>query len=607
MKKPNYIRPGKFAINFKDGILRSNEYNDVYFSTENGLEESRHVFLNGNNLLKRFNTENDFTIAELGFGTGLNFLATWQLFKSSKRKGSILNYISIEGYPLETSLIRKTHSIFPELSFFSKKLCSKLPPLWSGIHRIHFDEDQVCLTLIYGEALEILTNLEFETNVWFFDGFSPSKNKSMWSFELLNEAFRLTKPGGTFATFSASGEVRKNLNKAGFFIKKVKGFSNKKEMTVGQKSGGKFFFEYPQSVIVIGSGIAGSSVAKSLQRRGVNVKIIEKMKSIASGSSGNKAAIQSPRLTTVDTVSGRLSLASYRYARDLSKTLKCSLDDPSIVFGLPEREVIRQRKLLNQDWPYDLIRKINDDDRNKYLNTENHFEGVIHDYGGTINPIKMIKKILNNDIEIIFNKKIEKVSKTSSGWQICCSDQSTFNAEAIVLACAEGLKEIKQTSVFDLQYTQGQVSYINKSLLANIPKANISFSGYITPPINDILTVGATYEKYNRKRYDVSIEAHRENFDKIPKIIREMFFNKKILDDLKGKVSMRVSTYDRMPIMGEIEKNLYVLSGLGSRGMVWGPLLGDALASIILNQPSGLDRNMIKSCDPNRIEKSFLF
>ena len=46
-------------------------------------------------------------------------------------------------------------------------------------------------------------------------------NKSMWSFELLNEAFRLTKPGGTFATFSASGEVRKNLNKAGFFIKKV--------------------------------------------------------------------------------------------------------------------------------------------------------------------------------------------------------------------------------------------------------------------------------------------------------------------------------------------------------------------------------------------------
>ena len=86
-----------------------------------------------------------------------------------------------------------------------------------------------------------------------------------------------------------------------------------------------------------------------------------------------------------------------------------------------------------------------------------------------------------------------------------------------------------------------------------------------------------------------------------------MFFNKKILDDLKGKVSMRVSTYDRMPMMGEIEKNLYVLSGLGSRGMVWGPLLGDALASIILNQPSGLDRNMIKSCDPNRIEKSFLF
>ena len=121
MKKPNYIRPGKFAINFKDGILRSNEYNDVYFSTENGLEESRHVFLNGNNLLKRLNTENDFTIAELGFGTGLNFLATWQLFKSLKRKGSILNYISIEGYPLETSLFSSNKDFTSERWYIGVK------------------------------------------------------------------------------------------------------------------------------------------------------------------------------------------------------------------------------------------------------------------------------------------------------------------------------------------------------------------------------------------------------------------------------------------------------------------------------------------------------
>ena len=607
MRKPNYIRPGNFAINFNQGVLRSKEYDDIYFSTENGLEETRHVFLNGNNLSTIFRKNRHFTIAELGFGTGLNFIATWQLFRKVRKKFSTLNYISIEGYPLETNVIKKTHLMFPELSYFSKTLCAKLPPLWPGIHRINFAEDNIYLTLIYGEALEVLKGSEFKTNAWFFDGFNPTKNKSMWSFDLLKEVFRLTKSGGTFATFSASSEVRKNLNKAGFFAKKAKGFSTKKEMTVGSKMGKEIDLECPRSIVVIGSGIAGASVAKSLQIRGANVKIIEKMSILASGASGNKSAIQSPRLTTVDTVSGRLSLASYRYARDLAKSMKCCLGDPSIVLGCPERERIRQRKLVQQDWPQDLIRKLNDDDRKKYLKMENNFEGVIHDYGGTIDPIKMIENIVNNDVEVIFNKEIIKISKTSSGWEICCSDNSIFSAEAIVLACAEGLKNIKQTSVFDLQYTQGQVSYVNKNLLSKFPKANLSFSGYITPPINDILTIGATYEKYNQKRCDISSEAHNEIFDNIPKMIRELYFDKDILDDLSGKVSMRVSTYDRMPMMGPIERNFYVLSGLGSRGMVWGPLLGDALASIILNQPSGLDKSIIRACDPNRIERSFLF
>ena len=607
MKKPNYISPGYFSTTFFDEVLRSKEFDDIYFSPVNGEEESNYVFLEGNKLRERIISNKNFTIGELGFGTGLNFLLTWKLFNELKLQDSYLDYISIEGYPLSEKKINKIHERHPKLAKLWIELRKAMPPLWSGTHRINLNKGRVRLTLIYNDALEALKSSNFGVDAWFLDGFNPNKNEGIWSMKVMSEVYRLTKPTGTFATFSSAGFVRRNLEKAGFSVEKIKGYNLKKEMSIGQKKGKIKSKDIFSKFVIVGGGIAGASIANALKQRGHNPLVIERNDKLAQGSSGNIAAIQYPRLTTVNTPAGRLSLSCYRFSRNLAKKLGVAINDKSIILSVPEREGVKQNKLLSQGWPKDLIREINKEDKLEIANSEFNLGGIVHDHGGTIEPIKFVNNLMPNDIEIIFGKEIQGFTRNTEGWTITLSDKNKINAEILILTCSDGLNKIKQTSVFNLQYTQGQVTYLNKNKFKNIPKTNFSFSGYVTPPVEGVITVGATFEKNSNERNYISKEASKININNIPnEVFRNLFSSNVNLSQLDGRVSMRVSTFDRMPMMGQIEDNLYILSALGARGMIMAPLLGEELASIILDLPIGLDVEIIKQCDPIRIERSFL-
>jgi len=607
MKKPSYISTGYFSTNFFEKTIRSKHYDDIYFSPENGEAESEYVFLKANKLQERFSKISNFTIAELGFGTGLNFLLTWKLFNNLNNEG-YLDFISIEGYPLKENILNKIYGNNLELKNYWDELRDALPPLWPGVHRLNLQNGRVRLTLIYEEVLNALARQNFEADAWFLDGFNPNKNSEMWSEEVMKEVFRLTKPSGTFSTFSSAGFVRRNLERAGFEVHKIKGFRSKKEMSVGKKVSVKKTKNKFLKFLIIGGGIAGVSIAHSLNARGYSPTIVDKYDKLAQGASGNLAAVQYPRLTTVDTAAGRLSLACYRYSRFQAKKLNVALNDKSIIFGIPEREEKKQKIILSQGWSSDLVRELNEEDKAEIFGGKINLNGVVHDYGGTIKPSEFVNKLVDDSIEKIFGVELIDIQKHINGWKIKLSNNEEIITEVLILACSEGLNNLRQTSVFNLQYTQGQVTHLDKSKFKDLPKSNLSFSGYLTPPINNIITIGATFEKNSTKRTKVSVKANEINLSNIPdEIYNNILISEKIdAAKLDGRVSMRVSTYDRMPMMGSIDENLFILSALGARGMIMGPLLGDALVSIILNQPIGLDNEILRACDPNRIERSFL-
>ena len=237
----------------EQGQPLSRQFGDVYFSRASGLEESRHVFLRHNRIAERcaaLESDGRLVIGETGFGTGLNFLCAWQAFAEQAPAGARLHFVSVEKYPLGQDDLRRALALWPELAPFSTPLLEQYAGIQPGFQRLLFDGGRVVLTLLVGDALECLPQLEAQVDAWFLDGFAPAKNPQMWTPELFAQLARLSAPGASLATFTCAGTVRRGLIAAGFRMEKVKGFGHKREMLAGlyegqPAPGGKPWFARP--------------------------------------------------------------------------------------------------------------------------------------------------------------------------------------------------------------------------------------------------------------------------------------------------------------------------------------------------------------------------
>ena len=210
------------GLDWLDGIIPvSRRFDDPYFSLAGGLDETRHVFLTGNGLPERLRP--GFHIAELGFGTGLNLLATHLMAPEVP-----LTYTTFEAFPITAQEMARSHAAFPDAAAVSGPLIEA----WSTGQR-HFDFGRVAVTVIEADARTALPLWVGRADAWYLDGFSPAKNPELWGEDLMAEVARHTAPGGTFATYTAAGHVRRALQAAGFAVTRQPGFARKRHMTTG--------------------------------------------------------------------------------------------------------------------------------------------------------------------------------------------------------------------------------------------------------------------------------------------------------------------------------------------------------------------------------------
>ena len=207
----------------------STRFEDRYFSVDDGREETRAVFLAGNDLPQRWQASTSFQIAELGFGTGLNFFETLHVWQKTAPSTASLLYTSFELYPLSSDEMRRALANWPGLV----ELAAPLLEVWPC------DDFQLCnvrLQLLTGDARQTLPDWQKQADAWYLDGFTPAKNPQLWEADLMHRVFDHTKPGGTFSTYTAAGFVRRNLQAAGFDVRRVPGFGSKRERLQGQRA-----------------------------------------------------------------------------------------------------------------------------------------------------------------------------------------------------------------------------------------------------------------------------------------------------------------------------------------------------------------------------------
>ncbi len=575
--------------------IKSEQYNEFYFHSEDGIGESDYVFIDSNNLKNRFKLSNKFTIAELGFGTGLNFLNVWKLWVKEKNNKAILNYISFEKQPLRRNQLNKILKKFNVLDDFTNLLLSKLPLRTTGIHEIFFHKGNVNLTLIYDD-FNYIQKLNFEADTWFLDGFSPSKNENAWSLELMKQVYKKTKINGSFSTFTSSIKVQNNLKSVGFEIFKKKGFKQKREMIFGfKKSVAKLFCDTKniknelEPVAIVGSGISGCSLAYSLKKRGINCFIIEKKKIIGDGASGNLVALQLPKLTLDSSSLGIFSLRSYLYSRNLALNLKCvPFTKGVLVFPSRDREVVKFEKILLKNWSKNLFHKYEGDFN--INNTISH----LYPRAGIVDTKKFLKKLSQN-INLFKNFEVKNVLQVGDKKNIVNQYGEVLKAKSIIWANGyEMANKLKNNLIVPVS---GQVTYLNENIYTKDIKMSFSYGRFFSQSYSGLHQIGSTF---SRECFLQSKKNDLKNLDNMPDFLKKVFqFSNE--NQFKSRLSIRSSTKNRLPFFGVLsDLREYYLGGMGSWGFIYAPFLAEILIKKILHEPIVLEDFILRSLDLER-------
>ncbi|RAN36378.1 FAD-dependent 5-carboxymethylaminomethyl-2-thiouridine(34) oxidoreductase MnmC [Hyphomonas pacifica] len=598
------------TIDWKDdGTPVAREAGDVYFTAGDGLAETRAVFLKGCGLPEAWAGRDQFTIAETGFGTGLNFLALAELWTTYRPSPAAwLHFVSFEAYPMTQDDAARALSEWPELSAFSDRLLETWPAPVLGVRHHVWEDLGITLTLHMGDIHEMLPASRLKADAWFLDGFSPAKNEDMWAEGLYGLIAQRSAPGACIGTFTVAGSVRRGLASAGFDVAKAPGHGRKRERlearltTPPTAQPDAYGLRAPPStsprIAVLGAGIAGASAAWALTARGAEVTVFDPA-GPASGASGNPIGLMMPRLDAGDTVQARLLIDAYLAAREAYRALDGAHETDVRQIPKDETERVRFEKLLaDPPLPLEDLEAISGG-------------GLLHKRALIVEPRKVVTGLLKG---IALKAGPVEVSLAE-----CSVNGRSY--DAIVLANAMGILE--QIDWLGLQGRLGQVEHLTGA--ADVAPDAMA-SGHYALALRDERLWGATFEKISAGTLpEVSDGARKANAEALQQLSPWWKGDAKRYP-LTSRAAIRATTADRLPLIGAVPDRdaaietfegirkgrpadadapllpgIVMVNGFGARGFTWGPWAGQIIAAQLLGGPSPASVQALEAVSPMRL------
>ncbi|GIX42739.1 MAG: tRNA 5-methylaminomethyl-2-thiouridine biosynthesis bifunctional protein MnmC [Leptospiraceae bacterium] len=615
--------------------MYSEKFQDIYFNSD-GLEESRYVFIEGNHLPERFKKTKSFSICELGFGTGLNFLLTSKIFlEQNQHKEGRLYYYSIEKYPLSIAQIQIALQRFYEISSELQNLIFLLKNIYypiEGFYTIDF-HPRIRLTLLIGDVIDMLQSLseECKFDAWYLDGFAPSKNPEMWQESIYQEMARLSYKNTTFATFSCAGIVKRGLSKANFIIQKRKGFKYKKEMLYGyyNSSSEKLETFQKKRIAIIGAGISGISTTIALLKRGYEVLLFDQNPYLMQGASSIPIASIMPYISAQKNELTDYTIKSYNYF--ISFLLSLFKKDFYNLF----KDTLIYKTLNKNDKILSFIKnyKINNHSIRAYKNYFlNRRAGIIDTHYLRI----LIENLMSNysdNLNFYFNTKIIDFMKDGEIILLQDHQHRIYEVDSLIFCNSYHLNQFSILSYIDYLTIRGQMIRFNSNYLRQNIKHNV-LGDISLFSLNDKIYIGSSFEHYNKNLQRDSIS------DKyILKKLEKNFID--IFDDIAIKnpdydfkipteafIGFRCQSMDYLPVIGRLVnweqfleylrslipnkryyykdiyipeyKNIFLNTCHGTRGYTTSFLGGEIIASMIDKNPIPVEKQMIHSLSPAR-------
>lgn len=638
------------VIDWSQGMPFAPAFGDVYFSRAGGDAETRYVFLQQNRLPERLAVLPDgdaFTIVETGFGTGLNWLATLALWRQSGSKGW-LHFASVEKFPLTLADLARAQSFWPDHADAASRLQADYPPLLPGFHRLCFPEWRATLTLFFGDVADFLPRLQAKADAWFLDGFAPDRNPDMWSEKLFRGMAALSRPGTTFATFTAAGRVRRGLAAAGFEVEKIPGFGQKREMLRGAFAGtgntasaanfssAKPWLQRPtfspatKKACVIGAGIAGAQTAHRLALRGWEVTVLERGQP-AGAASGNPAAVIYPRLAPQSQAPDHFPQQAWLFAqRQLSQL--SNENSPWHPCGLLQLASGNQReaakKIAQQDWPADLVSLLTPAQATQKAGIEIGTEALCFPQAGWLETEKFCHRLLAHPaITLRSETDVARLDQTRAGWNLYDrKGELLLESPVVIVANACDAVRFAQLEKLPLQPVAGQVSLPEATPASSALACVICHDGYLTPRLpGGRHCLGATFHP-GQTDCRATVADHEENLRLLQQALPGFSEALPDIADWQGRAALRCQSPDYLPLLGPVADyaafrqsyagmkdgkvqpypdllalpGLYVNLAHGSKGFGQAALAAEILAAELNGEPAPVSRITLDALHPMR-------
>ena len=649
----------KNKISFRaDGSPYSEQFDDIYFDTESGFNQSEQVFIQGNQIKQQLlEATKPFTIGETGFGTGLNFLLTLSLYqKLSKQQQLVpLTFISTEKYPLTREELKKSLACLPTLAKLSTDLVKQYPEKLNAENQntrfeFTFIDKQVSLILLFEDSTKAFSKLRCSkhglVDGWYLDGFSPTRNPDMWHSLLFAQLARLSKEQASISTFTTSGKVRRALGQAGFRVQKQIGEGKKKEYLAGKfQQGNNLSVGYklrptltkPQHVSIIGGGIASACAAYVLTRNGIKVTIYCKDNQTGQGASNNDIAAVYPLIHQQKDDISNFYQQAFDYAIPFYKKLIaqefhfdhdwCGLLD----IAYKEQLAIRQKHFeQNNVWPKSLITALDKDVASAIAGINLPYGGLFYPRAGWVAPRDLVAQLFSaakatNRLRIETNHQVSELEQQNNkSWKIITNKGAISASVVVICGGAESIK-LKVMADLPLTSVRGQVTTMATNETMAKLKTVICHKGYITPANKQQHCIGATFDK-DSFAIDSRSEDDEYNLSMLERCLPNLT-SWSSTDITRSKARLRCTTPDHLPLVGAMPDvvahrttyahlakdknwrykeaapcidNLYLLTGLGARGVCSAPILAEILKDDLSGTPYSVRTDFLFNLAPNR-------
>ncbi len=577
----------------------SRQTGDVYYSAEGGLAEARDVFLRACGFPEAFANQALTHVVEVGFGTGLNILALWHMWRAHRPAGHRLHVTSFEAYPMARNDAARAHADFytldPEIETLSRLILAQWPPQADGRHHLAWPEEGVSLDVLHQDVVPGLTFLTGAVDAWFLDGFAPQKGPEAWREDIYKEMARLSAPGAPVGTFTVAGAVRRGLAAAGFTVTKVPGFGRKRERLEARWPGP--LASRPagaKSVAVVGAGIAGACLAAQLHGAGHNVTVFE-ADTPASGASGNPVGLVSPRLDRGEGALPQSYAQAWRYATGFYNR-HC----PQAISGRGLLKLARSDKDgdrfhgLLQHWRYadEEISVLTAQEASARAQTPIAMSALWLPECLHLKPVEAIALLLRDVPRV--KAQVTGWQRSGANWQVTTTAETHGPFDVICLANGVDLGKLTDLEIMP---SLGQVSVARPE---NPLPVALSWGGYVVPLGTDVV-FGATHEA-EFKTVAVTPQGHTHNQHTLAEALPALA--SELSEPHTGRAGVRATTRHRLPICGPLADGIYVLGGLGSRGLTFAPILAAQIAAEISGCPQPLSSEGVRHLHPTRFARA---